>query len=184
MGERLANRARRRIIADGQFGRNEMRLWGFLIVGACLAAPGLAAAQEEILTNVPAPPPGETAWRTLSRTSGSIYLADVGAMKQADGVTAIRMARAPRTPGSAADREHAIETYQFRCERNQWRVVRTEEYGSDGREVDAWDEPDSAWLEVPAGSNMAFLKTVACDGEIPAGRAWGRLEDFLASNRS
>lgn len=161
-----------------------MKLWSFLIVGACLAVPGIAAAQEEVLTAEPAAPAGASAWRTLSRTSGSIYLADVGGMQQADGITAIRMARAPRSPASSSDREHAVETYEFRCGQDQWRVIRTEEYGPDGAELDAWDEADAAWLAVPPNSNMAFLEAVACDGELPTGRPWARLEDFLASNRN
>ena len=85
---------------------------------------------------------------------------------------------------SAGDREHAVETYQFRCEQNLWRVVRTEEFDADGSEFDAWDETDAAWLAVPPETNMAFLKVVVCDGEIPAGRAWPRLDEFLASSRS
>ncbi|WP_125256192.1 surface-adhesin E family protein [Brevundimonas fluminis] len=160
-----------------------MKLWGLMILGACIVAPGVAMAQEEVLTTEPTVA-GAASWRTLSRTSAYVYLADVGGLADRDGVKQVRMARAPRNPTSSADREHAVETYQFHCENNQWRVVRTEEYGGDGAELDAWDEPDSTWLAVPPDTNMAFLKVVACDGEIPTGRAWPRLEDFLASNRS
>lgn len=167
------------------FRENDMKLWGWMILGACVAAPGMAMAQQqETLTTEAPPPAGAPSWHTLSRTSGSIYLVDVGGMAEADGAKVVRMARAPRAARSAGDREHAVETYQFRCEQNLWRVVRTEEYDADGSEFDAWDETDAAWLAVPPETNMAFLKVVVCDGEIPAGRAWPRLEDFLASSRS
>lgn len=158
-----------------------MKLLGLMILGACIAAPGMAKAQEEILTTEPA---GTSSWRSLSRTNSYIYLADVGAISDEGGVKSVRMARAPRTPASATDREHTVETYQFQCGPNQWRVTRTVEIGPDGAELDAWDEPDSAWLAVPPDTNMAFLKLVACDGEVPTGRAWPRLTDFLASPRT
>jgi hypothetical protein len=153
-------------------------------IGAALMAPGVALAQQETLTTEPATTTSASAWRTLSRTSGWIYLADVGGMSEVDGAKVVRMARAPRSPGSRSDREHAVETYQFRCAANQWRVIRTEEYASDGSEADAWDEADAAWLDVPPETNMAFLKSVACDGDVPAGRPWPTLEEFLASERT
>jgi hypothetical protein len=162
-----------------------MRFVMMLGIGAALAAPGVALAQqEEVLTTEPAASPTGTSWRSLSRTSGSIYLVDVGGMSDADGARIVRMARAPRTPQSRGDREHVIETYQFRCDANQWRVVRTEEYGPDGAELDAWDEADAAWLDIPPQTNMDFLKSVACDGELPAGRPWSTIEGFLASDRT
>ncbi|MBU1323792.1 MAG: hypothetical protein KJ676_00965 [Alphaproteobacteria bacterium] len=163
-----------------------MKLLGLMILGACIAAPGMAKAQEEVLTTEPAAATaaGTPAWRTLSRTSSSIYLVDVGTMTEADGMKTARMARTLRSPPTPRDREHAIETYQFRCAANQWRVVRTEEYGADGGEVDAWDEADAPWLDVPPETNMAFLKAVVCDGEVPTARPWARLDDFLASPRT
>lgn len=161
-----------------------MKLRGLMILVACLAAPGLAAAQEEVLTSEPPAAAGTPAWRTLSRTSSTVYLVDVGSIAEVDGVKSVRLARTLRTPPGAADREHTVEQYQFRCPAGQWRVVRTEEFGSDGTSTDAWDEADAAWLDVPANTNMAFLKAVACDGDVPNGRPWPRLEDFLASDRS
>ena len=161
-----------------------MKRLGLMIFGACLAAPGLAAAQEEVLTTEPPAAAGTPSWRTLSRTSSAIYLVDVGSVVEADGVKSVRMARTLRNPSAPTDREHAVEQYQFRCPANQWRVVRTEEYGADGTQDDAWDEADAPWLDVPADTNMAYLKAVACDGEVPTARPWPSLDAFLASNRS
>lgn len=151
-------------------------------VGAALMAPGVALAQQETLTTEPAAATAEAeGWRPFSRNSGSVYLADLSTLGDAEGARVVRMARVPRAQG---DRSHSIEVYQFRCDANQWRVVRTEEFGADGAQVDAWDETDAAWLAVPAETNMAYLKRVACDQVTPAGRAWPRLEDFLASDRT
>ncbi|HEV2081282.1 MAG TPA: surface-adhesin E family protein [Brevundimonas sp.] len=161
-----------------------MNVWGLMMAGACLAAPAVAAAQEEVLTTEPPAAAGAASWRTLSRTSATIYLVDVGSIAEAEGVKSVRLARTTRNPPSGADREHTVEQYQFRCPANQWRVVRTEEFGADGATIDAWDEADSTWLDVPAETNMAYLKAVACGGDVPGGRAWPRLEDFLASDRS
>lgn len=157
------------------------RLGLMLVVGATLTAPGVALAQQETLTAQPASVVEAGGWRPFSRNSGSVYLADMGSMSDAADARVIRMARVPR---AADDRSHAIEVYQFRCGANQWRVVRTEEFGNDGARVDAWDEADATWLDVPAETNMAYLKRVVCDQVVPAGRAWPRLEDYLASDRS
>ena len=161
-----------------------MKTWGIIALAVGLGLPGIALAQQETLTSEPAPAAGTPAWRTLSRTSSTIYLVDSGSVRDADGAKSVLMARTLRSPSAAGEREHAVETYQIRCDAGQWRVVRTEEYGPDGAEVDAWDEADSAWLDVPANSNMAYLKAVACDGELPNGRAWPSLDAFMASPRT
>lgn len=155
-----------------------------LVVGTVVMSPGVAWAQQQDVPPPQAAAASSSSWRSVSRTSSWIYLADVGGITEADGAKVVRMARAPRAPESRSDREHAIETYQYRCDANQWRVVRTEEYASDGSVADAWNETDAVWLDVPPDTNMAFLKGVACDGELPTSRPWPSLEDFLASDRS
>ena len=158
-----------------------MRLSAWIIMGA-LALPGLAAAQEEVLTSEPARTAGAEQWRTFARSQTYVYLADLGRLEPVNGVVTVRMARAPRAPASASDREHDIDVYQVRCGDGQVRGVRFEEYGPDGLLLDAYDE-EEPWEPVVPNSNLAFVKTMVCEGHRPEGRPGPSLAAYLASPR-
>lgn len=159
-----------------------MKLSAWMMVCA-LALPGVAAAQEEVLTSEPGRSGAAEEWRPFARSQTYVYLAELGTPQAVDGVTTVRMARVPRAPSSPDSRRHAVEIYQVRCGDGQVRGMRFEEYGDDGALEDGYDE-QGEWEAVLPASNLAFIKTLVCEGARPEGRPWPSLPAFLASPRT
>jgi hypothetical protein len=157
-----------------------MRLLGLMILGACFAAPGLAIAQEEILTVEAGRPQGAEEWRAFARTDSTVYLVDVGGVVERTGMRTASLARVPRQSNG---RGPEIEIYEIRCAQNQMRFTMARELDETGAEVDSYEE-NGAFEPVPEGSTMHFMKQIVCDGLRPEGRGWPSLIDYMRSPRA
>lgn len=137
-----------------------------------LAAAGLIAA-------VAAPALAED-WNPVSRSSQYIYMADADSVASVGSDTTVLVARAPSAKPSRAYR---IETYAFNCPANQFKVIRTVEYGDDGAETDAFDDAEAAFEAVPANTMIAAIKEVACDGNRAETQTYPTIKAYLDSRR-
>ncbi len=157
-----------------------MKLWGLMIAGAILAAPGLACAQEEMLTTEAPRAQGAEDWRAFARTDTLVYLVDVGGIAGAPELRTATLARVRRAHG---ERGPELEMYEFSCPDKRMRMTRSVELDDAGAEVGAYDETGD-FESVPDGSVIDFLRQIACDGLRPEARGWPNLRAFLASPRA
>lgn len=133
-----------------------------IAIAAGLAAAGPAVAED---------------WNPISRSSQHIYLADGDSVVQTGAETTILVARASLAGG---DRAYRVQTYAFRCDARQFRMIRTAEY-ENGAEVDAYDEDGAEFEAVPRNSLVEAIKEVACDGNRAEPPTWPSMAAYLDS---
>ncbi len=122
-------------------------------------------------------------WQAFSRSVNNAFMADVDGIATEGGITSIKVATVPRT-GEAGDVSHSIETYQFRCDANQWRTAGVVEYGPDGLEVGQYPEEDAPWEPVRRDTMPSYLKDMACDGARTVPPHWPSIQAFIDAGRS
>lgn len=157
------------------------------IAGLAAAAllPSVALAQSETLTPVGEPPQPEARaeggedWHAFSRSTRLVYLADVGTLAEAAGVTTVRIARVPREAPTDDFPHYEIETYEFRCPQNQARSLALLEYGAGDAELSRHDEVDPAWEAVPTDGFLRYLWAIACDRNRNSERSWPSIRTFI-----
>jgi len=118
------------------------------VVAAVVALAGTAAAEE---------------WNAFSRSSRTVYLADIGSINTLGDDTTIRIARVP-LQGAANDYSHSAEDIALRCSAKKSRTVLELEYGPDGVETDRIDSEDAAWEDIAPNSLSSYVQAVACEG--------------------
>lgn len=120
-------------------------------------------------------------WHPFSRSSSTVYLADVAGMAMVDGALRVHVARVPRNL-PAADLTHGVDVYAFRCGAKQLRFVETLEYGPDGAEIDRYEE-DVEWERVVEESNYGFLFEMVCNEKRSSQGSFPSIRAFIAQGR-
>lgn len=121
-------------------------------------------------------------WQAFSRSTNNAFMADADSITAVDGITSIKVATVPRT-GESGDLSHSVETYQFRCEANQWRTAGVVEYGADGTEAGQYPEEDAAWEPLRRDTMPNYLKEIACDGARAVPPHWPSIQAFIDAGR-
>lgn len=120
-------------------------------------------------------------WHTYSRTAARAYLADVGSIATADGVTTIRSASVPMT-SPAGDLSHSEATYQFECSAGKWRMTMSSDYEADGTHED-YPEEGAEWETIRANTIPEFVKQMACDNSRSSGATFPSIQAFIEAGR-
>lgn len=128
-----------------------------------------------------APAAAET-WQAYSRSATNAFMADADSIVSEGGITAIKVATVPRA-GEAGDLSHSVETYEFRCDAEQWRTAGVVEYGPDGSEAGQYPEEDAAWEPVRPNTMPNYLKEIACDGARAVPPHWPSIQAFIDAGR-
>jgi hypothetical protein len=121
-------------------------------------------------------------WQAFSRSANNAFMADADSIVSVDGITSIKVATVPRA-GESGDRSHSVETYQFRCEANQWRTAGVVEYGPDGSEMGQYPEEDAEWEPLRRDTMPNYLKEIACDGARAVPPHWPSIQAFVDAGR-
>ncbi len=121
-------------------------------------------------------------WQAYSRSASNAFMADADSIIAVDGITSIKVATVPRT-GEAGDLSYSVETYQFRCDANQWRTAGVVEYGPDGAEAGQYPEEDAAWEPVRPNTMPNYLKEITCDGARAVPPHWPSIRAFIDAGR-
>ncbi|MBF0665095.1 MAG: hypothetical protein IR159_06070 [Brevundimonas sp.] len=127
-------------------------------------------------------PAAAETWQAFSRSANNAFMADADSIVAVDGITSIKVATVPRA-GEAGDLSHSVETYQFRCDANQWRTAGVIEYGPDGAEAGQYPEPDAAWEPLRRDTMPNYLKEIACDGARAVPPHWPSIQAFVEAGR-
>jgi hypothetical protein len=127
-------------------------------------------------------PAAAETWQAYSRSVANAFMADADSITTAEGITSIRVATVPRA-GEPGDLSHSIETYQFRCDANQWRTAGVVEYGPDGSEAGQYPEEDAAWEPLRPNTMPDYLKAIACDGARAVPPHWPSILAFIEAGR-
>jgi len=138
-----------------------------LLGAAALAMSGTAAAET---------------WQAFSRSVNNAFMADSDSIATADGITSIKVATVPRA-GEPGDQSHSVETYQFRCDADQWRTAGVIDYGPDGSEAGQYPEDDAAWEPLRRNTMPNYLKEIACDGARAVPPHWPSIQAFIEAGR-
>jgi len=141
-------------------------------IAVCLGVVALALG---------APAAAET-WQAYSRSASNAFMADADSIVSDAGITSIKVATVPRA-GEAGDLSHSVETYQFRCDAEQWRTAGVVEYGPDGSEAGQYPEEDAAWEPVRPNTMPNYLKEIACDGARAVPPHWPSIQAFIEAGR-
>ncbi|WP_298747383.1 surface-adhesin E family protein [uncultured Brevundimonas sp.] len=128
-------------------------------------------------------PAAAETWQAYSRSPNNTYMADADSIATEAGITSIKVATVPKA-GDPGDLSHSIETYQFRCEADQWRTAGMVEIGPDGSEVAQYPEEDAAWEPLRRETMPRYLKEIACDGARGVPPHWPSIRAFIEAGRS
>ena len=140
-------------------------LGGLIVLGLC-AAPVAA----------------ET-WHPYSRSTGTVFMADVDSIVVNGEVTTVLVATVART-GDAGDYSHTIETFEFQCgASSKWRTAGMVEYGADGAEMGRYPEEGAEWESIRAGTSPDFLEQIVCDGSRAQPPIWPTVRAFVDGGR-
>lgn len=129
-----------------------------------------------------ATPAAAETWNGFSRSANAAYMADVDAIVVEGDVTRIALAIVPLR-GEAGDFSHTVDTYEFRCGRNQWRSPLSVEYGPDGAEVGRYPD-EGEWTTARDGTVPGILKEIACDGVRANPPTWPTVRAFIEAGRA
>ena len=127
-------------------------------------------------------PAAAETWQAYSRSVNNAFMADGDSITIESGITSIKVATVPRA-AEAGDRSHSVETYQFRCDANQWRTAGVIEYGPDGVEAGRYPEEDSPWEPLRRDTMPHYLKEIACDGARAVPPHWPSIQAFMDAGR-
>ncbi len=121
-------------------------------------------------------------WQAFSRSVNNAFMADSDSIATVDGITSIKVATVPRA-GEPGDLSHSVETYQFRCDADQWRTAGVIDYGPDGSEAGQYPEDDAAWEPLRRNTMPNYLKEIACDGARAVPPHWPSIQAFIEAGR-
>ena len=140
-------------------------LGGLIVLGLC-AAPVAA----------------ET-WHLYSRSTGTVFMADVDSIVVNGEVTTVLVATVART-GDAGDYSHTIETFEFQCGANRkWRTAGMVEYGPEGEEMGRYPEEGSEWESIRPNTSPDYLEQIVCDGSRAQPPIWPTVRAFVDAGR-
>ena len=121
-------------------------------------------------------------WQVYSRSETNAFMADADGIVMEGGITSIKVATVPRE-GDPGDLSHSVETYQFRCDADQWRTAGMVEFGPDGSEIGQYPEEDSPWEPLRRDTMPNYLKAIACDGARAVPPHWPSIPAFIEAGR-
>ncbi len=143
-------------------------LSGLIVLG--LSAAATAAAAET--------------WHPYSRSTGSVFMADVDSIVVTGEISAVQVATVART-GDAGDYSHTVETFEFKCgERSTWRTAGMVEYGPDGAELGRYPEEGAEWEDVRPNTSPDYLEQIVCDGSRAQPPIWPTVRAFVDAGRT
>lgn len=128
-------------------------------------------------------PAAAETWQAYSRSATNAFMADADSIATEAGITSIKVATVPRE-GEAGDLSHSVETYQFRCDADQWRTAGVTDFGPDGSEAGQFPEVDSPWEPLRQDTMPNYLKAIACDGARAVPPHWPSIQAFIEAGRS
>lgn len=137
-------------------------------------------AQEEVLAPAAAPATTGSDWNIISRSSTTVYMTDVNAIRQQDGVTTGTVARVPAS-GEASDQTHSVTVISFRCGASQAKSGEEIYYGADGS-IEERIPNDYDFEPIATNSLDDYVKGVVCGGE-RATRSYPSVAAFIAAGR-
>lgn len=142
-------------------------------------APGAMQAQE-VLTAAPAAETIGENWNVVSRSSSTVYMVNVGAIQQSNGITTAYVARVP-AQGEAGDLTHSRTEVQFRCNARQSRSGTEIYYAADGSEEERI--PNEYEFEAIAANSLdAYVQALVCEGE-RSNKSFESISAFVAAGR-
>lgn len=154
-----------------------------LMTLAALTATTAIEAQQEVLS-APAPAAVEQSasnnWNVVSRSSSTVFMVNVGDIKQFDGVTTVQVARVPAR-GDASDKSYSLTETLFRCNARQSKTGTEVYYGADGSEEERI-ENSYEFEPIPNNSLDSYVKTIVCDGERST-TTFESIEAFITAGR-
>lgn len=122
-------------------------------------------------------------WHPYSRSTGSVFMADVDSIVVNGEITSIQVATVART-GDAGDYSHTIETFEFQCGSNsKWRTAGMVEYGPDGEEMGRYPEEGAEWESIRANTSPDYLEQIVCDGSRAQPPIWPTVRAFVDAGR-
>lgn len=122
-------------------------------------------------------------WHPYSRSTGSVFMADVDSIVVNGEISSVQVATVART-GDAGDYSHTIETFEFQCGSNsKWRTAGMVEYGPDGAEMGRYPEEGSAWEPIRPNTSPDYLEQIVCDGSRAQPPIWPTVRAFVDAGR-
>ncbi len=146
---------------------------------AVLATASLPA-QEEQISATPAPQAVGQNWNVISRSNSTVYMIDVNAIKQQDGITTTYVARVP-AQGDAGDKTHSLTEVNLRCNANQSKTGTEIYYGADGSEEERIPN-EYEFERIAANSLDSYVKAIVCDNERTSS-TFASIDAFIAAGR-
>ena len=127
-------------------------------------------------------PAAAETWQAFSRSANNAFMADADSITTECGITSIKVATVPRA-GESGDLSHSVETFQFRCEADEWRTAGVVEFGPDGSEIGQFPEDDAEWEPLRRDTMPNYLKEIACDGARAVPPHWPSIQAFIDAGR-
>ncbi len=122
-------------------------------------------------------------WHPYSRSTGTVFMADVDSIVVNGDITTVLVATVARA-GDAADYSHTIETFEFQCgASSKWRTVGMVEYGAEGEETGRYPEEGAEWESIRANTSPDYLEQIVCDGSRAQPPIWPTIKDFVDAGR-
>lgn len=150
------------------------------IIALLTTASVPAQAQEELQAVAPVSQTLGQSWNVLSRSSSTVYMVDVNAIKQQDGITTVYVARVP-AQGDASDKTHSLTEVNLRCGANQSKTGTEIYFGANGSEEERI--PNEYDFEaITANSLDSYVKSIVCDNERTTS-TFDSIEAFINAGR-
>lgn len=150
------------------------------VMALLMTAPVPMLAQEELQTVAPETQALGQNWNVLSRSNTTVYMVDVNAIKQQDGITTVYVARVP-AQGETGDKTHSLTEVSLRCNANQSKTGVEIYYGADGSEEERIPN-DYPFEAIAANSLDSFVKSIACDNNRTTA-TFESIEAFITAGR-
>lgn len=123
-------------------------------------------------------------WHPYSRSTGSVFMADVDSIVVNGEISSVLVATVART-GDAGDYSHTVETFEFQCASDsKWRTAGMVEYGPDGAEMGRYPEEGSDWQSIRANTSPDYLEQIVCDGARAQPPIWPTIRAFVDAGRT
>lgn len=150
------------------------------IIALLTTASVTAQAQEELQPAAPVSQALGQSWNVLSRSSSTVYMVDVNAIKQQDGITTVYVARVP-AQGDAADKTHSLTEVNLRCDANQSKTGVEIYFGANGSEEERIPN-EYSFEAISANSLDSYVKSIVCDNERTSAN-FESIEAFINAGR-
>ena len=121
------------------------------------------SVQEQEVAAAPAAEVQAASWNVISRSSSTVYLLDVNAIKTEGGVKTAYIARVP-AQGSPTDKTHTLSEVNLKCSANQVKPGDEIYIGADGSEEERIPS-DYDFEPISRNSLDDYAKSIVCGGD-------------------